>query len=92
MPRLENGIHYLPTPGKGYSSGYGGARQFGWPVAIATEPFSARTPYATTYSPIDHALGRDDIAVYDKANSMMTGVTLNLIFFATAVLSAAIVI
>lgn len=94
VPRLQNGISTIPTPGKGYPSSYSGVREYGWPATMVTERFSIEhppgTPFETRYSPLDHALGRHDISVYDTERSTMTGGTINAIFFAVAFVLAMI--
>lgn len=94
VPQVQNGITAIPTPGKGYPSSYAGVREYGWPAVIVTERFAIEhppgTPCETRYSALDHTMGRVDITVYEETSSLMTGVTINLAFFATAFCVAAI--
>ena len=90
LPRLQNGIYTIPSPGSGYPMSYVGVREFGWPATLKTERFTATHPpggsYGATYSPIEHVIGRYDISVFEIKRSMMTGITINLMFFAAAII------
>ncbi|MDA8745938.1 hypothetical protein N9N28_15025 [Rubripirellula amarantea] len=96
MPRLQNGMSVIPTPGKGYPSSYSSVREYGWPATTLTERFSIEhprgSPPETRYSSLDHAMRRHDISVNDSDRTTITGWAINFVFFAVMFILATIAV
>ncbi|MCC9603718.1 hypothetical protein LOC67_24475 [Stieleria sp. JC731] len=83
IPRVKNGIQFVPTPGSGRLSGYSGVRTYGWPVATTTEQFWVRSPFGVLHSPLEHAFGDIRIEVGESHRSK-AAIVINAAFFVAA--------